>query len=289
MKARTTLSRLFVLTGVLAMLSSMLLAQGAPPPAKKKAAAKPAPADNRPALEPKAMEILKAMGDKLASANTLQFSAVEMFEQMSRQGVPLAYATRYKVDLQRPDKLRVITPGDGPPSDFYYNGKTIQAYAPVENLVAVADAPATTEGALEQAYKTAGIYFPFTDFILGNPYQDALPGLKHAYYIGQSKIIGGTTTDLVAFASSGVFAQIWIGVDDHLPRMIRAIYVNDPEMLRHEMAFADWKLDESLPADTFTLPASAASAKRIPFAHPAGPSAASDKPPQTKKPASKTQ
>lgn len=284
---RKMLSRVLILICAFAIAAS---AQTKPPAAKKAAPAKAAAQQQAPpALEPKAMEILKACGDKLGSAKTMSFNAVELFEQLSRQGVPLAYATRYSVELQRPGQLRVTTPGDGPATDFFYDGKTIQAYAPTENLIAVADAPASMEGALEQAYKTAGIYFPFTDFILGNPYQDALPGLKHAYYIGQSKIIGGTTTDLVAFASAGVFAQIWIGVDDHLPRMIRAVYVNDPDMLRHEMAFADWKLDETFPADTFTLPASAANAKRIPFAHPAPQSVMGDKPPQTKKPATKQQ
>ena len=31
---------------------------------------------------------------------------------------------------------------DGPASEFYYDGKKMMAYAPAENLVAIADAPA---------------------------------------------------------------------------------------------------------------------------------------------------
>jgi len=43
--------------------------------------------------------------------------------------------------MVRPNKLRVITLGDGPRSEFYYDGKTVMAYAPAENLVAIAEAP----------------------------------------------------------------------------------------------------------------------------------------------------
>ena len=240
-----------------------------------------APVDTRPALEPKAIEILKATSDKVAGAHTLGFTAIELFESLSRQAVPLAYTTKYEVTLQRPDKLRVLMPADGPGSDFYYDGKTMTAFSPAENLVAVADAPPTIEATLEKAYHSAAIYFPFTDLIVANPYGDLAPGLKHAYYIGQSKVVGGTTTDMVAYAGDGVFAQIWIGVEDKLPRMVRAVYTDDPDMLRHELVFSDWKLDESVAADTFT-PANATTAKRIPFAHPHPESAASTKPVKAK-------
>ena len=39
-----------------------------------------------------------------------------------------------------------------------------------------------------------------------------------AFYIGQSEVIGGVKTDMVAWANKDVFLQIWIGVDDKLPR-----------------------------------------------------------------------
>ena len=52
--------------------------------------------------------------------------------------------------MQRPEKL-VITPGDGPASEFYYNGKSMMAFAPAENLVAVAATPPTIDATLKAA------------------------------------------------------------------------------------------------------------------------------------------
>ncbi|MRR58641.1 MAG: DUF2092 domain-containing protein, partial [Deltaproteobacteria bacterium] len=193
--------------------------------------------------------------------------AVVTHENPSRLGTPLAYTTKSEVTLQRPDKLRVITPGDGPATEFYYDGKTMTAFAPVENLVAVAEAPPTIEAALEAAYTSAAIYFPFTDLIVVDPYKDIAEGLVLAFYIGQSKVVGGTTTDMIAYANNDVFVQAWIGAADKLPRMVRAVYRTDRTSLRHQMEFFNWQLDPAVPENTF-VSASAANAKPIAFAHP---------------------
>jgi len=228
-------------------------------------------------LEPRAIELLKATSARLAAARFLSFTAVEVFEQPSRHGHPLAYTTRSAVTLRRPDGLRVIIAGDGPASEFYYDGKAMMAFAPAENLLAVAEAPPTIDATLEAAYKSAGIYFPFTDLIVADPYNDIAEGLVLAYYVGQSRVVGGTTTDIVAYIDRDVFIQLWIGVEDKLPRMVRAVFLNDPERLRHEMALSNWELEADAPAEAFTA-ASASSAKRIPFAHPHPETASARKP-----------
>jgi hypothetical protein len=173
--------------------------------------------------------------------------------------------------------------GDGPASEFYYDGKIVMAYAPAENLVAVADAPSTIDKTLEAVYHSAGIYFPFTDIIVTDPYGDLAPGLKHAYYVGQSQIVAGITTDIVAFAGDGVFVEMWVGAEDKLPRVIHAIYLDDPDQLRHNLILSDWKLDASVSDDFFTS-SRASSAKHMEFAHP-HPEPAPGAKPTTKTPA----
>jgi hypothetical protein len=220
-----------------------------------------------PIIEPRALEVLQAMSRRLAAARSMTFTAVSTYESPSILGPALAYTTTSQVALQRPDKLRVVTLGDGPASEFYCDGRTMTAYAPAENLVAVAAAPPTIDAALKAAYDSAAIYFPFTDVVVEDPYQDITEGLRHAFYIGQSRVVGGTTTDMVAVADDRVFAQLWIGADDKLPRRMRAVYLDDPSRLWHQVDFADWKLDAKIPGDTFAS-ARAAAAPRIEFARP---------------------
>ncbi len=219
-------------------------------------------------LEPKAVEILKAASARLAAARTLSFTAVIADEAPSRLGPPLLYASRSEVALQRPDRLRVVTSGAGPRSDVYVNGTKLSAYVPAEGLLAQAAVPPTLDGALEAADHIGHIYFPFADLIVADPYADLAPDLRLAFYIGKSEAVGGVATDMVAYATDDVFIQAWIGVDDKLPRRLRAIYLMDGGSLRHEMELSSWKINPQLPASTFALPAAARNAKPIAFGRP---------------------
>jgi hypothetical protein len=239
-------------------------------PKQSKATKKAAASEFKLILEPRAMDLLKATSDKLAAAKSMSFTAVVGYEYPSKLGPPIVYTTRYDVTMQRPDKLRILIPGDGPASEYYYDGKTAVAYAPAENLAAIADAPPTIDAALEAAYKNAAIFFPFEDLLVSEPYKAMTNGAILAFYIGPSGVVGGVKTDMVAWANNDVFLQIWIGADDKLPRRIRAMYRADPLALRHEIFLTDWKLDPAVTPDMFTS-AKAQSAGRMAFAAPATP------------------
>jgi hypothetical protein len=264
----------------LTLLTAVVYGGDAQPQSQTQATAAPnAPALPEPALglEPKAIELLKAACSRLAAASTMSFTTVVSYESPSLlAALPLVYTTKSDVTVQKPNKLRVITAGDGPATEFYYDGKTMMAFAPAENLVAIADAPATIDATLEAAYNTAAIYFPFTDVVVADPYKDLSEGLIVAFYIGQSKVVGGVTTDMVAYGNDKVFVQAWIGTEDKLPRMLRAVYRDDPERLRNQLEFSNWKLGVAVTTDTFKS-AKAAGAKRINFAPPNPPADASQK------------
>lgn len=218
-------------------------------------------------LEPKALDVLKAMSDRLSAANSMSFEAIAMYEQPSRLGPVLAYNTRAEVSLKRPNMLRVLSQGDGPKTQFFYNGQRMQAYAPAENLLASSPAPADLQAMLKEAYQKADIYFPFTDLIVADPYQDLLEDMRLAFYIGQSSSIGDTTTDIIAYANDQVFVQAWIGRDDHLPRMLRATFKDDPLQLRHQLTLRNWQLNPKLDPENFT-PHLTAVPQQINFASP---------------------
>jgi len=267
--------------GALLIAVGVLFAAGgeAQQPAKAtKAATKPAAPSAKMVLEPRAIEILKASSARLAAAKSMAFTAVVSYESPSRLGPPLVYATKSEVTLQRPDKLKVVGLGDGPPSEFYYDGKVMMAFAPAENLVAIANAPATIDATLVAAYDVAAIYFPFTDVIVADPYKDIADGLRTAFYIGQSAIVGGTTTDMVAYVTGDVFVQIWIGAEDKLPRRVYAVYLTDRARLRHVLELSNWQLDGAIAQDAF-VSAKATSASRIAFARPDARDAPGMKPP----------
>jgi hypothetical protein len=257
-----------------ALLSSAALAQGSPGTAAKpatsaaKSTAKPAPKALVPLLiEPRAIDLIKATSARLAAAQAMAFTAIVDIEYPSKLGPPLAYPVRYDVAMQRPDKLRVLQSGAAAANEFTYDGKTMLAYVPEANLVAVADAPPTIEAALKLASDKAAIYYPFMDLLLPDPYAVMTDKVLHAFYIGPSGAVGGVPTEAVAWATNDVFIQMWVGTEDKLPRRIRAMFAADPLKLRHDMQLSNWQIDPTHAADTFASQ-KALSAQRMPFAKP---------------------
>jgi hypothetical protein len=242
-------------------------AQSAPPAEETRRAPAPVDLDLQVVLEPQAIDLLKAASRRLAAAKTMTFTALATYESLARTGQPLAYTTLSEVTLQRPDKLRVITPADGPRSEFYYDGKQMMAYEPDAGMVAVADAPPTIDAMLKAAFDKAGLYFPFTDFIVADPYQDVAAGLKLAFVVGQSHVVGGTTSDIIVLVDPRAQVELWIDAKEKLPLMARATFFDEPNNYRHVVEFSNWRLDPAIPADAFWS-AMAAGAKRIEFEHP---------------------
>lgn len=267
--ASTNKMRLLACAGMGLLLATAAQAQQpvAPPPVSL---APVSSAPEHPAIEPAALDLLKAASKRLMEAKALSFDALTTYEHPALSGQPLYYTTLSEVVFQRPNKLRVITPADGPPSEFYYDGKVMVAYDPAADLVAVADAPATLDATLRQALDRAAIYFPFAEILVADPYANLSEGLTSAFVVGQSKLVGGTVTNMVAIANDNVKAEIWIGADDGLPRMIRTVYPKEPGEGRTEVQFANWHLDAQVAPAEFTTP-HVATSPRMSFARPDAP------------------
>lgn len=228
----------------------------------------PQPTQEQPPIEQKAADILKAACGTLANAKAMSFSALSTYEKAARNGQPLYYAVLNQVTMQRPDKLRVITLGDGTPDEFYYDGKTMMAYVPSEDLVAVTDAPPTIDQMVDTAWEKAAIYFPFADLIASKPcavFEEH--GINSAFYVGQSKVVAGTTTDMVALTADNIQAELWIGIADHLPRLVRVVYPHEPAHALYQTEYSDWRLTDSADAATFSSE-KAAKGKPMKFAPP---------------------
>ena len=241
-------------------------AQQATPPA-----AAAAPAAAQPALQPQAMAVLQAACDRLAAAPTMSFTALSTYQKNARNGQPLFYSKLNQVTVRRPDGLRVITPGDGIADDFFFDGKTMMAFVPSLDLVAIEQAPPTIDALLELIWQKAAIYYPFADVISSQPCVALTRDLTSAFYIGRSVVIGGTTTDMIAIAGPSIQAQFWIGTQDSLPRMIKVVYPNEASRSLYQTEYSNWRLGTPVPTGHFTS-ARAAKARPMPF-QPPGPAA----------------
>lgn len=214
-----------------------------------------------PAVDPKALAIIKDMAAKLGGAKTLAVTAKGQFDVPNAGGQPIFYMTKSDVEVKRPDKLKVEVLGDGPGSEFVYDGKTMTVYLPEENLVASGPAPDKLEDMLDAAFDQAGISFPYGDFLIDDPSRTLTEDLKSAFVVGQSDVVGDTKTDIVGLVNDDLQAQLWIGADDKLPRLIWITAAQTGEKPRRAVEFTNWKLDGEIADDEFNSSAKPEAAK----------------------------
>jgi hypothetical protein len=222
--------RVLVVLAFLCALPLAALAQGT------------APGTEGPAVDPKALELLKAMSDRLSSARRLSFRARAIYDVPGKDKTPIYYATVSDVYFARPNTLRVVTIADQPMHELVYDGKQVAVFSPLENTLATGPAPGTIEDAIRRV-EEGGVDLPFADVLLNDSYKNFSEGLVSAFVIGQSNAVGGSTTDVVSITSADAHAQLWIGARDHLPRQIWVTYTKAPGNPRHTIEFSGWRLN----------------------------------------------
>ena len=219
-----------------------------------------------PAIDQRALDLLKKMSDTITAAKTVRFQARSMVPVRAPNGVWINLYGISEVIMQGQGSLFASTGGDLAPHDFYFDGKTVTMYSPDKNLYAVKNAPATIDELIEEAYREEGKSFPYADLLLSDPYAVLTDGLTRAIYVGQSTIVPlsgtkGVKTDHLFFSNKGVDWQIWIDVTDHLPRLVYATYLDMANEPSYSVEMGGWKLDEPVSADTFAFKNSTNAAK----------------------------
>lgn len=215
----------------------------------------------KPDIDPAAIAILKDMATKLGGAKTLAVTVKGEFDVPNAAGQPIFYMTKSDVEVKRPDKMKVELLGDGPGSEFVYDGKTMTVYLPKENVAASASAPDKLEDMLDVAFDQAGISFPYADYLIDDPSRTLTENLKSAFVIGQSDVVGDTKTNIVGLVNDDLQAQLWIGADDKLPRLVWITVAQNGEKPRRAVEFSDWKLDGDIADDAFKSSAKPDAAK----------------------------
>lgn len=211
------------------------------------------PPKQLPAIEQGALDIVKAMSTKLASSKTLQFQVRVQSEAPSVDGITVVYTSNTEFSLQRPNKLAVLSSGQGMPSELIYDGKSVVAITPRTEIVAFSQAPSNIDEMANFIFQKAGIYFPGGMILLSDPYANITGDLRAAFIVEKSKLIGGVETDVVVLAGSGIEGQFWIGTQDKLPYMMTMIYSKEPNRPRVTLEFKDWKVNQTIDAKRFDV------------------------------------
>jgi hypothetical protein len=253
-----------LLTVLVLALPALGFTQGAqaPPSAPAQAAPQtPAPAappsgpETAPAplMEPQALDRLKHMSETLVAAKALTYRSHSTVEVPAKTGQFVTLFATSDVALERPNKLRVNVTGEVPNFDFYYNGTTIAAFAPMNQVYSVASAPDTIDAMVPFVMEKTGIQFPSADLMFSDPYAVLTKDLTSAFVVGPTTV-DGVPCEHLAFMGPGVHWEIWIETGQRaLPRRLVVTYADVTNFPRFLVEFADWNLQPQLAASRFVF------------------------------------
>ncbi len=217
-----------------------------------------------PNIEQKALDHLKRMSATLGAAKAFTFRTSSTVEVPAKTGQFITLFATSDIALERPNKLRVRVNEEVPNFDFTYDGNTIAAFAPKNNVYSISKAPATIDAMLPFIEKETGIHFASSYVLFSDPYAVLTKGLTSAVVVG-SDTVQGVPCDHLAFRAPGVNWEIWIESGARaLPRRLVITYTDATNFPRFLVEFSHWNLHPWLTDGDFEFK-KPAGAKEIAF------------------------
>lgn len=206
-------------------------------------------------------QILRQMSAKLAAAKSFSFAATREIDAALLEGRDLPEKARISATIQRPNKLAAHATSKRGARRFVFDGRTLSLLDATANAYAIVPMRTSLDGLVDALDDKYGFTPPLAEFALSDPYAEFRQQAQTVTYLGRVKTegflgLGGVECHRLALKGKVADAELWVGVDDQLPRKLVATFhrTGQPQV---RIAFSSWNL-AAAPADfTFTPPAGA--------------------------------
>jgi hypothetical protein len=207
-----------------------------------------------PRVEPNALEILKRMADYLAAAPVFSYRSESNYDVVQPSGVKVEFGASRRVVVARPNRLRSeVQRRDGLRGQIVFDGKTIWAYEPDENIYAQASQPGNLYESLRFAVTELHIKAPLMDMLGSNFYTSVTANLVGAHDLGE-KIVEGVICDHLLMSNDYTDFQLWISTgDEPLLKRIVITYREEAGEPQYRSRLMDWDLSPKQQDGKFTF------------------------------------
>jgi hypothetical protein len=208
-------------------------------------------ADDKPAIDPRADELLKRMGDYLGQAQFFSVNA-EVW-----QDVDLSTGQRVQADrtialqVRRPDRLHAEVHSTRRNRELIYDGEAITLFNRADNFYGTVHTTGPLDEAMDVASERFGIAIPLEDFLRSDPHKDFLEKADSGTDIGPVTVMG-VPCEHLAFTQDNIDWQVWI--EDGavpVPRKFVITYKDEPGSPQFTAIFSDWDFTTKLPDFVF--------------------------------------
>ena len=197
--------------------------------------------------------ILKAMTDYTAAQKSISATFDSDIEVVTPELEKIQFTSSGKLQLARPDKLRITRTGGYADVQLVYDGKTVSIYGNNAKAYVQADLAGTIDQLVDLMQTKSGAAMPGTDLLLSNAYDVLMSDVILAEHIGQG-VVDGVECEHLAFRDTDTDWQIWI---ERGARPVPRKYVITSKTLagapQYTLRIKDWKTDTVADADTFVF------------------------------------
>jgi hypothetical protein len=248
------LAGLLAVVGTTAFVARSALATGE----SASATAKPASGGQwKKGITPDAERALRKMTDYLASLQSFRVESAAKDEVVLKSGQKIDLLSQSRTSVQRPNKLHSEQIGAKGGLAFTYDGKSMTLECTANSTYATKPAPATIDGAIDQARKDFQIEAPGADLLYSKPYDILTEQVISGELIGHETVDGTAVTHL-AFQGEEVDWQIWIkDGNEPLPVWFSIVTKTMAAKPEFEVHLSRWETKAALPASTFAFKAPA--------------------------------
>jgi hypothetical protein len=205
------------------------------------------------AQEDSAFKILKAMSDYLVGQKVISAALDTDIEVITPELQKIQFASSGQLLLNRPEKLRVSRTGGYADVELLYDGSKFTIYDKYHKVLAQRDVSGSVDQLIDRLRSEAMIEAPGADLLLSNPYEALTMDVLDAKHIGRG-VVDGVECEHLAFRYQDTDSQIWIEAGS---RPVPRKYVITSKAVtggpQYTLRIKDWKTDEQLSADAFTL------------------------------------
>jgi hypothetical protein len=156
-----------------------------------------------------ARQILRKMSGYLASQQTLSFDYDTNLEVVTTDHQKLLLASSGKIDVGRPDKIRMTRHGGFANVELVFDGKMMTLLGKDANVYTQIQAPGTIDNLVDQLKDKLHRPLPAADLLLPDVYGELMHDVVNVKDLG-SGVIAGTECDHLAFRNKDVDWQIWV-------------------------------------------------------------------------------
>ena len=200
-----------------------------------------------------AANILKAMTDYTAAQKSISATFDSDIEVVTPELEKIQFTSSGKLQLSRPDKLRVSRTGGYADVQLVYDGKTVSIYGNNAKAYVQAELAGTIDQLVDLIQARSGAAMPGTDLLLTNAYDELMSNVILAQHIGQG-VVDGVECEHLAFRGVDTDWQIWI---ESGARPVPRKYVITSKTVagapQYTLRIKDWKTEEVADADTFVF------------------------------------